>query len=384
MLLLLLACSSPPPPPELPFEQRPIDHKGVVRAFPSDRVKDREGWAGDLERALAIDSIAQTNGNVCSVVAAVEQESGYAPDPAVPGIGGMIDTWIEEKQASMKKLPAWAFGEGLRAVLDTKAPGATMSFYDKLHAAKTERDVDRTFREFLAWHRSRLPEPLKSAEKAARYAGLDLDDYNPITTAGCLQVKVDFSEEHARTHGTNPELVRDSLYTREGCLHYGTMRLLGWEASYDKPVYRFADYNAGYFASRNAAFQEQVATLLGKTLALDGDLLRYNENGSPASEPSQTLNAVLEVVTKYQLDLSESRVRRDLSREKETAFEETATWNAIREQYQKKTGKKPEYARLPDVALDSIKLSGNKTTAWFAQNVEKRYQSCMARVSGKK
>ncbi len=383
-LLALASCAGrEAPAPELPFEERPIDAAGMARAFPSDRVKDRAGWASDLYGVLAAHDIPATNGNTCAVVATVEQESGYAPDPAVPGIGGMIDEWIAEKQTTMGKVPGWAFETGLRAVLDAKGPGQARSFYDRLKSSKTERDVDLVFREFVAFHRGRLPEPLRVAESAAQFVGLDLDDLNPITTAGCMQVKVDLAEDHARDDGVDRALVRDALYTRTGCLHYGTVRLLAWEAAYDRPLYRFADYNAGYYASRNAAFQEQVAALDGAPLALDGDLLRYNDAGRPASEASQTLTAVRAVVAKHGLGLSDWKVERDLAKEKREAFEETETWERIRALYREKTGKEPAYARLPDVKLQSIKLAGSKTTAWFAQNVDRRYQACLARLGGK-
>jgi len=382
MLFLLLGCSAftPTPEPVLPFEQRPITAEGAAKAFPSDRVKDRAGWAADLHGILVAHAIPATNGNVCAAVAAVEQESGYAADPTVPGMGTMIDAWIAEKQATMGKLPGWALGTGLRAVLDAKPKGHTRSYYERLQAAKTERDVDLVFRELVDTQRAKLPAPLRKAEEAAQFVGLDLDNLNPITTAGCLQVKVDFAEDHAREHGTDRALVRDQLYTRAGCLHYGVVRLLDWDAGYDTPLYRFADYNAGVYASRNAAFQEQVATLSGAKLALDGDLLRYNEGGRPAAEPSQTLTAVLDVVAKNALDLTEARVRRNLGKEKKRDFEETDTAKAIRELYATKQRKEPAYARLPDVHLDSIKLAGDRTTAWFAQSVDRRYKACLARL----
>lgn len=377
--LLLAGCFRAEAPKPLPFEQRPIDAAGMVAAFPKEKVKDRPGWASALHAVLTGHGIPATNGNTCAAVATTEQESGYDPDPAVPGLGKMIDTWVAEKQASMGKVRGWAFQTGLRAMLDAKPPGQASSFYDRLHAAKTERDVDIVYREFVAYQRARLPRALQVAESAAQVAGFDLDDHNPITTAGCLQVKVDFAEEHARsTHGTDPALVRDSLYTRDGCLHYGVVRLLDWDAGYEAPLYRFADYNAGVYASRNAAFQEMVAAVSGKPLALDGDLLRYDEDGSPSSTPSQTLAAAIAVLP----SLSEARIRRDLAREKERRFEETETWAAVRAAYTQKTGRQPAYARLPDVRLDSIKLSGDKTTAWFAKSVDRRYQACIARLKG--
>jgi hypothetical protein len=89
---------------------------------------------------------------------------------------------------------------------------------------------------------------------------------------------------------------------------------------------------------------------------------------------------VLGVVAKSGLDLTEGRVRRDLGKEKTRQFEETDTWTAVRDLYAAKLKKEPAYARLPDVHLDSIKLSGDRTTAWFAQGVDRRYQACLTRL----
>lgn len=371
MLLALLFACFHAPVPEVPFEDRVIDAAGMARAFPIERVKDRAGWATDLHAVLSGHEIPATNRNTCMAVATTEQESGFSPDPAVPGIGRMIDGWIAEKHAELGKTKGWAFETGLRAVLDTTGPGAKTSYYERLRAAKTERDVDRVYRELVDAQRARIPRPLRAAESAAKIVGLDLDGMNPITTAGCLQVKVDFAEEHARVHGTDRALVRDALYTRQGCLHYGVVRLLDWDVGYDAPRYRFADYNAGVYASRNAAFQSQVAAVWGKPLALDGDLVRYD------GARSRTEDAVTQV-----LGTSEWAVTRDLKKGKLRSFEDTDAWREIRARYRAKTGREPAYARLPDVHLDSIKLSGDKTTAWFAESVDRRYQRCIERLAG--
>jgi len=380
IFLLFLACTSPAPPAVLPFEQRTISADKMAQAFPSDRVKDRSGWASDLRAILNSHHLGQTNGNTCAVVAVLEQESGFVADPAVPGIGNMIDTWIQEKEAGMGAIPGWAFEKGLKAVLEEKPEGKAQSFYDRLHSAKTERDVDRTFRDFIEYQRAKLPKPLKVAEAAAQAVGLDMDRFNPISTSGCMQVKVDFSEAHAKAEGLSVEDVRESLYTRQGCMHYGTVRLLDWEAKYDKQIYRFSDYNVGVYASRNAAFQEQLATVSGISLALDGDLLIYGKGGQPSAQPSQTLQALMKLTDVAVLDLSNFRLSMDLSHEKELAFEETETYQKVRAHYQQKTQKEPVYARVPDVHLDSIKISSDKTTKWYATNVEKRYNACLARL----
>ncbi|HNH49249.1 MAG TPA: DUF1615 family protein, partial [Myxococcota bacterium] len=172
--LLLLACSDPTAAPALPFEQRPVPSDRVYLAFPSDRVKERKPWATDLEAVLKLDDIPVTYGNLCSVVATIEQESGYQTDPAVPGIGEMVDVWIEEKQASMSKIPGWAMATGLKAVLDSRPSPTAASYSERLHAAKTEKDVDVTFQDFIAHYRSKLPEPLRTMESAAQIVGLDL------------------------------------------------------------------------------------------------------------------------------------------------------------------------------------------------------------------
>lgn len=388
LLLLALACdpgpAPAPPRKELPFEQREITQAGMVAAFPASRVKDREGWAKDTLATLRDHDIPATNLNACAVVAVVEQESGYDPNPAVPGIGGMIDTWIEQKQAELGKVQGFALDAGLKVVLSRTPEGQTASFYDRLKAAKTERDVDLVYRELVAYQRARLPKPLQRVEAAASSVGFSMDDYNPISTAGCMQVKVDQAEAHAAAEGLDVSGVRDSMYTRAGCLHYGVVRLLDWDADYDMAIYRFADFNAGLYTSRNAALQGQISAITGAELALDGDLLRYEHGGRPSSTPSSTLSAVLGLVRSGALTLTERRVRLDLEQEKRRGLEQTETWAALRALYEQKTGKKPAYARMPNVALDSIKLAGDKSTSWFANNVAVRYDKCIARVKAGK
>ena len=48
-----------------------------------------------------------------------------------------------------------------------------------------------------------------------------------------------------------------------------------YPADYEKPIYRFADYNSGMYSSRNAAFQSMLNSLTDAELSLDGDLLLY-------------------------------------------------------------------------------------------------------------
>lgn len=379
LLLLLLACTGAEPAPPPPFEATLLDAAGLAKAFPADRVKDRAGWAQDLGAYYDRHGVEPTVGNTCAVVAVLEQESGFEPDPAVPGIGEMVDEWVAEKQADMGKVQSWIFGTGVKAVLDTKPEGASQSWYERLHGAKTERDVDLAFRAFLDAQRARAPKVLGAAEGVASLAGFDPEALNPITTAGCMQVQVAWARDHADADGLDVDAVRDELYTRSGCLHYGAARLLGWEAGYEAPVYRFADFNAGFYASRNAAFQERLAKLSGRSLTLDGDLLRWTERGRPADEPSETLQALLALFAAKGVELPERRVRNDLAREKERAFEETQTWAELG-RLATEAGVPVAYARMPQLHLESIKLSKDRTTEWFATSVQRRYDRCLDRL----
>src|SRR5207248_2454567 len=142
-------------------------------------------------------------------------------------------------------------------------------------------------------------------------------------------------------------------------------------AHYDEMIYRFADFNAGQYTSRNAAFQKAVADLTGLPLELDGDLLKMD--GSRVSAQPGGTELALRVLAPS-LGMSERDVRRDLEHEKQVAFEETALYRAAFARADEALRATAPRAMLPGIELSSPKITRKLTTAWFARRVDERYR----------
>ncbi len=341
------------------------------RAIPSG--KDQPGWAADIHAALVANGIRTSQSNVCSVMAVIEQESSFTTNPEVKDLGRLAERQIKAKLASLPVLPGAAV-QGVEMFLALK-PTPEKSYRAMIRAARTERDLDLVYRNmvFFLFRQFASTRLLNTPSIARR-----IDAENPVATLGSMQVSAGYAvaEVEKRT-GRRLGLgsiwkLRDELYTRKGGVSYGTRMLLGYRADYPSRLFVFADYNAGRYASRNAAFQHMVADLSGRALALDGDLMLYS-GGKPRPEASATEKALRKLGF-----LDEETLRADLVQEKEYEFRNTATYARVAAAYSEKTGKKPPYAMLPQIRLQSPKIRHHMTTAIFARAVMRRYERCMA------
>jgi len=375
--LLLTGCgatrSHPPVVASAPAPPLTADQ---IAALIPDQVRDRRAWSDAILNALAANQLTIDPTSACAVIAVIGQESGFQEDPVVPGLAKLVGARVDDYKSKLGPLGDPLF----ERLLAGRAPDDPRSFQQRLRTVRSERDVDVLFRDLLAYYQVNHP----ALFEAARWAGklIELDDLvalNPITTAGAMQVSVRFAEQWARTHKGSAATVRDALYTRAGGVFYGTARLLAYPVHYDQPLFRFADYNAGYYASRNAALQAQLSQLTGVKLALDGDLLGYQRNGEPRDDDSASSRAVQTFAARFAPQLSSRDIRRDLLAEKTLAFEDTATFRAIRSVTAQRAGHPTPYAILPEVALSSPKLSRTLSTEWFAHAVDRRYQTCLTR-----
>lgn len=334
---------------------------------------DRAGWAADIHAALDANGIRPTRSNVCSVMAVIAQESTFTANPQVKGLGPMAEKQIKAKLASLPVLPT-AAAQGAELFLATK-PTPEKSYLKMIRAAKTERDLDLVYRNlvFFLFRQFATTRLLNTPAVARR-----IDAENPVATLGSMQVSAAYAiSEVEKTKGHRLGLsamwkLRDELYTRKGGVSYGTRMLLGYRAGYGSRLYVFADYNAGRYASRNAAFQHMVAELSGRELARDGDLLIY-KGGTPKAEPSATEKALRSI----DLGLEDDVIRADLEMEKEDRFRNSMSYTRVAEAYAAKTGKPAPYAMLPQIMLKSPKIRHGMTTEGFAHAVMRRYERCM-------
>jgi hypothetical protein len=343
--MLLAACSSTPP------REPPIDPdlaRAEIGARIPTPVANRDGWAIDMFAAFEALEVRPTTRNICAVVAVTQQESGFQVDPVVPGLPAMARKEIDER-AARYHIP----GAVVNLALNVHSPDGR-SYAERIQQARTERALSDMFEDFIG------------AVPLGRKLFADL---NPVRTGGPMQVGIAFAESHVKTNNYPYPLtdgVRREVFTRRGGLYFGIAHLLDYPVSYDSMLYRFADYNAGHYASRNAAFQQAVSTLSKTRLAIDGDLLREG-----SSEPSQTELAV----RKLSLGLDERQIRRDLGRGRVHEFEETDLYRKVFELADAR-GPAPR-ALVPSIRLQSVKISRKLTTDWFARRVDDRYRRCL-------
>ena len=358
MLALLAACAGiEGPAPERPMSAE--EGRALVRRALPDSVKDGAGWAADIYAAFTTLEIRPTSENICSAVAIIGQESSFQADPPVPGLAQIAHKEMDKRRESAG-IPKFALDAALAL---TSSDGKT--YGDRLDAVKTERQLSELYEDFIG----RVP-----------FGKTLLADRNPVRTGGPMQVSIAFAEAFT-TDNPYPypvsQSIRHEVFTRRGGIYFGVAHLLGYPASYPRPLYRFADYNAGQYASRNAAFQNAVTQATGVTLELDGDLLRQ-EHGQPAPEPGSTERAVRTLTRR--IDLSNEQIRRDLLHEKARDFEETRLYVRVFEIADGSAGKPLPRALVPRIPLTSPKITRQLTTDWFAGRVEVRYDACMQRL----
>jgi hypothetical protein len=351
----VIASCAEQPSANSPPRMTPADERAAIdRALPR-YVADRSGWITDIYAAFRALEITATRERACAVIAVTEQESGFHVDPVIPNLGPIA--WGEiDKRAAHADIPVSLVHEVLR--LDSPN-GQTYSA--RIDHAQTEKELSDIFEDFTG------SIPLGRSLFAS---------WNPIRTRGPMQVNVAFAEQFSATH-PYPYPVKvslaDEVFTRRGSVYFGTAHLLAYSPPYDAYLYRFADFNAGQYASRNAAFQLALSGASGLPLTADGALLAHDTGSKPGSTELAARSLA------KRLDMSESEIHGALEQGKTQDFERSRLYTAVFTLAERKAGRPLPRAALPSIKLAGPKITRNLTTEWYARRVDGRFRQCLAR-----
>ena len=216
--------------------------------------------------------------------------------------------------------------------------------------------------------------------------GRKLDDLNPVTTAGSMQVSVRWAMAHAKELGMPGEemAVRDALYTRAGGLRFGVARLWKYPAAYRESLWRFADYNAGEYAARNAAIQRALGRLTAVPVAADGDLVAFGPDGQPRPEDSDTTPGVPLFKDKFAPTLSEAPSSGGTSRRARAraGAEARRSPRSVPRVPRARPASRCRPRRRARGGAEEAPSSrrGYTTTAAYARSVESHNRSCLRRL----
>lgn len=344
-----------PPPPPAPVPVSAADVRAVALRVLPLALSDRTRWADDIATAFAALSIPAQPHKVCALAAVIEQESTWQADPPVANLSKIAKAELDKKRERYG-IP--------KAVMDlalSKTSPDGRTYQHRLDTLRTERELSDLYEDMIR----EIPMGTKLFE-----------GQNPVRTGGSTQVSVAFAAEHMREkpYPWRPAgTPREEVFKRRGGLYFGAAHLLGYAAPYERMLHRFADFNAGRWASRNAAFQNALSVASGLALALDGDLLPRDGSGR-----GETERAALTLAER--LGLGETAIRRDLERGDGPGFEQTALYERVFAWAEQLDRRALPRAVLPRIDLASPKITRRFTTEGFARRVDERHQRCLARL----
>jgi Protein of unknown function (DUF1615) len=355
-LLVFASCALERPPAAVGPALSPEQARALIDESLPKGVSDRGGWVNDIYAGFAVQDLAPTRESVCAVVAVIGQESNFHVDPVIPGLGAIA--WREiDNHAQRAGVPRLL----VHGALELKsANGKTYS--ERIDAARTEKDLSDIYEDFIA------SVPLGSR----LFANL-----NPIRTRGPMQVNVAFATQYAATRPYPYSLkgsVSDELFTRRGSLYFGIAHLLAYQPPYDEYLFRFADFNAGQFASRNAAFQNAVSRSSGIPVTADGALLPGKVAETGVGETELALRALAP-----RLHVDEREIHAALEAARSRDLQRTEVYERVFALAERGARQPMPRAVIPVIKLQGPKISRRLTTSWYAHRVEGRFEQCLGR-----
>ncbi len=327
----------------------------IEHALPA-LLADRSGWSADLYAGFTAVGIQPTKEHVCATVAVIGQESSFQVDPVVPKLG--VIAWREiDARSERAHIPRSV----VHGVLRLKSVDG-QSYADRIDRAHTERELSDIYEDFIA---------------SVPLGRTLFSDHNPIRTRGPMQVNVVFAERYAKLKPYPYPVklsIADEVFTRRGGVYFGIAHLLDYAAPYDRYLYRFADFNAGQYASRNAAFQNAVSRLSGRRLTADGALLPHEEDSANAGSTELAVRAIA-----TRLRVTPDDIHSALDEARTPEFEQTLVYRRVFALADQAAGKPLPRAAVPQIELHGPKITHALTTAWYATRVDDRFHRCLNR-----
>ena len=352
---LLSGCASERPadntPPLDPQQARVL----IDESLPPG-VADRTGWIDDIYEGFTVQGLVPTRPNVCAVVAVIGQESSFRVNPPVPRLG--VIAWKEiDSRAEQVGVPAML----VHSALALRSPNGR-TYGERIDVARTEKDLSDIYEDFIG-----------SVPLGKRLFA----DWNPVRTRGPMQVNIAFAEAYASVRPYPYPVkssIADEVFTRRGSLYFGIAHLFAYQPPYDDYLFRFADFNAGQYASRNAAFQSAVSRASGVALVTDGALLPHDGGAHGPGGTEQALRTLA-----ARLDMSEDAVHSDLEQGKTRDFERTQLYERVFALADRAAKRRLPRAIVPTIKLHGPKISRRLTTSWYAHRVNGRFQQCLGK-----
>jgi hypothetical protein len=342
--------------PVTPVRPKPPGARALIDRLLPGSVSDRAGWSEDIYAGFTYLGIEPTRERVCAVIAITEQESSFQIDAPVSGLGAIA--WREiDRRAERAGVPR-AIVHGVLQLNSSTG----RSYADRIDSARTEKELSDIFEDFTG------SLPLGRTLFAS---------WNPIRTRGPMQVNVAYAEKFAASRPYPYPVkvsIADEVFTRRGSIYFGIAHLLAYSARYDRYLYRFADYNAGQYSSRNAAFQNAVSIAAGVPLVPDGALLAHDGD---ASEPGSTELALDTLADR--LSLTQGAIHSALEQPRSEDFQNSALYGRVFALAERTSGHPLSVATVPQINLQGPKITRSLTTAWYAHRVDDRFNRCLAR-----
>ena len=105
----------------------------------------------------------------------------------------------------------------------------------------------------------------------------------------------------------------------------------------------------------------------------DGDLVLHGRDETGATE-----SALQSIAGK--LSMTPQEIRADLERSTRDEFEYSRLYRTLYDLAEQRAGRNLPRAAMPQIDLQSPKITRKLTTEWFATRVESRYRACEARA----